>query len=41
MRDHFVGADARLTMLPNRAVEPFSALGAIREGAVKKLIGLP
>ncbi|MYW05999.1 SDR family NAD(P)-dependent oxidoreductase, partial [Streptomyces sp. SID3343] len=38
---YVVGADARLTMLLNRAVEPFSALGAIREGAVRKLIGLP
>jgi NAD(P)-dependent dehydrogenase (short-subunit alcohol dehydrogenase family) len=38
---YVVGTDARLTMLLNRAIEPFSTLGAIREQAVKKLIGLP
>jgi NAD(P)-dependent dehydrogenase (short-subunit alcohol dehydrogenase family) len=37
---YVVGTDARLTMLLSRAFEPSSVLGAIREQAVKKLIGL-
>lgn len=37
---YVVGADARLTMLLHRVTEPFSTITNIREGAVRRLIGL-